>query len=264
MNIRRNTVLIIFASCIFLHVIAHHTCANMSSGRVIIIPPNEIYLSGFESLNELCRTCSSKKLQNNNEKKNCNKVCENVQKYRNYSNANILHRLYSDLGKLVFENMVEGITVFNRQCNTTQKNFRYLLNTKDKNPIASCISNGNILYFYNKVKSNDKKMRVLLLKKKSDAFVWIEYPDNFKEAIQTCIHSSTIKNTELEVQLVLFDGLKKETKSIRLKFLKNYQTFSIKSIMELKYAVASLLFENKFPKPIPVKEEKEDKPSNKE
>jgi len=265
MNIRQNIVLIVLACCVLLHIFTHNICAEMSSGRVIIIPPNEIYLSGFESLSELCHTCKNKNLQDKKLKKECNQVCKYVRSYRNFVKSNEFHQLYSDLGKLIFENMIEGITVFNSKCISSQKNFKYLLNTKGDNPIASCRSNNNIMSFYGTMRTNDNKMRSLLKKKKSDAFIWVEYPENFKDVIQSCSNSSTLKSKELDLQLVLFDGIKKQTKNIRLKFLKNYQTFSIKSIMELKIAVASLLFDNKFPEPETDEEHEEKKlPKNNE
>ena len=223
--------------------------ASLQSKKVIIIPPNQIYLSGCESLIKLCNTCKNKNLDNRNDQDQCNKVCKKARIYRDYAKLK-QNVLCSDLGKSIYQNMIEGITIFNKRCVETNKKFKYRLNTNDKIPIANHQSNTNINSFYSKVKSNTSKLSTLLRKKDSDAFVWIEHNPGFKTAVSNCIASTSCENQNLKATVVLFDGQDKHTKEIFLKFKKGYMAFSIKSMIELKFAVAELLFDNRFPQPV--------------
>lgn len=40
--------------------LTYEAYANLQSRQVIIVPPNEIFLSGYETLINLCKTCKNK------------------------------------------------------------------------------------------------------------------------------------------------------------------------------------------------------------
>jgi len=183
--------------------------------QIIIIPPLETYLLGFES----------KKAFNNNE------------------------ILFSDLGKFIYYNMIEGITLFNKQSSLNHKNIIYQLATNES-LIPNYKSNNHIHKFYSCIKSDKKRLAKNLQSKDSAAFVWIDYLSDYKSTISNCMRLTTCENIEVPVKVVLFDGKKTQERALHLKFKKNYLLFSNKSLTDIKQTVSYLLYENRFPKPI--------------
>jgi hypothetical protein len=151
--------------------------------------------------------------------------------------------------------MIEGITLFNKKTIDNDKGLVYQLNTQNV-PIANCKSNSIIRKFYEEVLPDKKRLIKNLKKKNSDAFVWVEYGNDFNTELTNCMQYTRCNNKEIPITISLFDAKSnRKSKQLNLKFKKNYLIFSIKSLKELKESVCSLLYDNKFPPP--VKEKKE-------
>jgi len=250
-------LLIVFFICVFCFVANHLTAADMVNKKVIIIPQFQKYLAGYESDYNRCNECKPPYSKNKKLNRHCKTNCEELKNCQILSSYTDF-QLYSDLGKTIYYNMIEGITLFNRKANENNKNIVFQLNTQ-KVPIVNCKSNKIIRKFYDEVVRDNSRLRKNLRKRKSETFIWVEKDPEFNTEVANCMQYTKCYNREIPITLTLFDRTQKKSKQLKLKFKKNYMTFSLKSLEELKNSVCWLLYESRFP--TPVEEQKKDESS---
>jgi len=205
------------------------------SKNIIIVPPLEFYIDGFER--------SIKKNECEPNKKRYSKICNDIIECKRKSYDH-LARLFSYLGRNIYLNMISSIVTFNKDKRSLKQKINYQLISVAA-PI--CINNRMISDFYSSVKNNNFKLKNSLKKRKSDVIFWVDYDQAYRDKIKHCVENQTNSSCNINIIISMYDGEYKK-QNLELEFIQSNMSFSEKSYNLIKDNVYKSLIEKEFKK----------------